>query len=242
VVSIHDVSPATADQTASWCADADSLGIPVSLLVIPGPWRGGSLGDAPDYANVLRARVAGGDEIVLHGWLHQAGPEGSRTRRTIGRAVARGAAEFAALDAEQAGQRLSYADAVMRSVGLSADGFTPPGWLASPGTVKALISAGYTYLTTHRGLWHLPDRRLRRGFALSNRPVGGVTEWLGAAMMQAGARRGAARDGVVRVALHPDDLTRPRLRDTTLRAIETALRGGAVAQTYGTLHAERVAA
>jgi hypothetical protein len=32
------------------------------------------------------------------------------------------------------------------------------------------------------------------------------------------------------------------LRDTTLRAIETALRRGAVAQTYGTLQADQVAA
>lgn len=242
VVSVHDVSPATADQTARWCADADSLGIPVSLLVIPGPWRGGSIADAPDYADVLRARVAGGDEIVLHGWLHQAGPEGGLVRRTVGRAVARGAAEFAALDAVQARQRLSHADEVMRSVGLSAQGFTPPGWLASPGSVQALSAAGFRYLTTHRGLWHLPERRLHRGFALSNRPVGGVTEWLGAAMMQAGARRSAAHGGVVRLALHPDDLSRPRLRDTTLRAIETALRRGAVAQTYGTLQADQVAA
>jgi hypothetical protein len=236
------VSPATADQTAQWCADADALGIPVSLLVIPGPWRGSSLAEAPEYADVLRARAAGGDEIVLHGWLHQAGPDGDLFRRSVGRVVARGAAEFAALNAAQAAERLTQAGEVMRSVGLSAQGFTPPGWLASPGSVQALAAAGFRYLTTHRGLWHLPERRLRRGFALSNRPVGGVSEWLGAVMMQAGARTGAARGGVVRVALHPDDLSRPRLRDTTLRAIETALRLGATAQTYGTLHGDRVAA
>jgi predicted deacetylase len=177
----------------------------------------------------------------LHGWLHQAGPEGGRIRRTVGRAVARGAAEFAALDAAQAARRLSYADEVMRSVGLKAAGFTPPGWLASPGAIQALAAAGYEYVTTHRGLWRLPGRQLYRGFALSNRPVGGVTERLGSALMQAGARRGAARGGLVRVALHPDDLSRPGLREATLRAIESALRGGAVAQTYATL-AARVAA
>jgi len=53
VVSVHDVSPASAEQTAQWCSDADSLGIPVSLLVIPGPWRGHQLSDEPDYASVL---------------------------------------------------------------------------------------------------------------------------------------------------------------------------------------------
>src|SRR5262245_61356915 len=98
VVSVHDVAPATADETARWCADADRLGIPVSLLVIPGPWRGMQLADAPGYADVLHERRARGDEIVLHGWCHTAGPEGSALRRAFGRAVARGAAEFAALD------------------------------------------------------------------------------------------------------------------------------------------------
>src|SRR5262249_6155720 len=83
---IHDVAPATADQTARWCADADSLGIPVSLLVIPGPWRGAPLVDEPGYADVLRARIARGDELVLHGWEHRAGPEGSALRKAVGRA------------------------------------------------------------------------------------------------------------------------------------------------------------
>ena len=85
VVSIHDVSPATAEQTRRWCDDADTLGIPVSLLVIPGPWRGMSLSDTPDYARVLTDRVRRGDEIVLHGWTHRAGPEGGAARRAVGR-------------------------------------------------------------------------------------------------------------------------------------------------------------
>jgi hypothetical protein len=36
----------------------------------------------------------------------------------------------------------------------------------------------------------------------------------------------------LRLALHPDDLRRPGLRDTTLRAIERALKFGARAMTY----------
>src|SRR3954469_19200102 len=113
VVSVHDVAPVTADQTSRWCADADALGIPVSLLVIPGPWRGMELAGHGDYAAVLRDRAAHGDELVLHGWCHQAGPEGRAVRRAVGRAVARGAAEFAALDEEQAAHRLAAAKAVL---------------------------------------------------------------------------------------------------------------------------------
>jgi len=39
----------------------------------------------------------------------------------------------------------------------------------------------------------------------------------------------------LRLALHPDDLHRPGLREVTLRAIERALGSGARALTYGRL-------
>ncbi|MEV6926297.1 polysaccharide deacetylase family protein [Dactylosporangium sp. NPDC051485] len=234
VVSVHDVAPATADETARWCADADALGIPVSLLVIPGPWRGMDLAGHEGYAEVLRERAAGGDELVLHGWCHAAGPEGTAVRRAVGRAVARGAAEFAALDEQQAAGRLDQAKAVLDRLGLRTTGFTPPGWLASPAAVRALADAGFRYTTDHFGVKDLRSGRARRGFALSHRP-GGTGERLGSRILQAGAAWAARRRGLVRVALHPDDLHRPGLRDDTLRAIEGALKAGARATTYGAL-------
>ncbi len=231
VVSVHDVAPATADQTRRWCADADSLGIPVSLLVIPGPWRGTSLTDAPEYAGVLRARAVGGDELVMHGWAHTAGPEGAWPRRLAGRMVARGAAEFGALDEDQAADRLMDGRAVFREFGLTTYGFTPPGWLASAATNRALRQVGYRYTTSHFGVLDLRSGRTRRGFALSHRP-GGTGERLGAALMGRWARWSANRGGLVRIALHPDDLARPALRDATLRAIEAVLAAGGRAVTY----------
>jgi predicted deacetylase len=238
VVSIHDVSPATAEQTRRWCADTDTLGIPVSLLVIPGPWRGQTLAEAPDYAAELRERVsAHGDEIVLHGFTHTAGSSGPALRRLLGRAVARGAAEFAALDEAHATELLTAGASVLRSLGLTAQGFTPPGWLASPGALRALTATGFSYVTTHRGLRRLPSRSLTAGFALSHRPVGGVSEWIGATLLSTTATNTARRGGLVRIALHPDDLSRPRLRSVTLRAISAALAAGATAHTYGELAA-----
>ena len=51
--------------------------------------------------------------------------------------------------------------------------------------------------------------------------------------MRSGAAWASRRPGVVRIALHPDDLHRPGLRDVTLRAIEAALASGARPVTYG---------
>ena len=234
VVSVHDVSPASAEQTAQWCSDADSLGIPVSLLVIPGPWRGHQLSDEPDYASVLAARAKQGDEIVLHGFTHAAGPEGPWHRRAVGRLVARGAAEFAALDVADATARLSAGREVLQSLGLSAEGFCPPGWLASPDAVQALRALGFRYLTVHRGLFELESRRRLGGFALSHRP-GGFGEQMGVELMRSWAQRTAKRGGLVRIALHPDDLGRPGLRDATLRTIEAVVAAGGKAMTYGAL-------
>src|SRR5258707_607041 len=119
VVSVHDIAPATATETQRWLADLDGLGVPASLLVIPGPWRGAELADAPELARDLAARAARGDEIVLHGWTHTAGPGGARGRRLIGRVVARGAAEFGALDTAQAIERLTYGRAALSAAGLT---------------------------------------------------------------------------------------------------------------------------
>ncbi|BDU01537.1 polysaccharide deacetylase family protein [Nocardia sputorum] len=235
VVSVHDVAPASAAETARWCADADRFGIPVSLLVIPGPWRGRRLSDEPDYAAFLRERRQAADDVLTHGWSHRAGPEGGWPRRAVGRAVARGAAEFAALNTGEATAKLRAAAEVMAGSGLPTTGFTPPGWLASPGAKQALRAAGFTYTTSHFGAEHLGTGRRYRGFALSHRPGGGWSERFGAAMLETVARRTAERGGLVRLALHPDDLSRPGLRDSTLRAIDAVLRTGAHAITYGEL-------
>lgn len=210
------------------------FGIPVSLLVIPGPWRGGALAESPDFAGVLRTRVAAGDELVLHGWTHVAGPEGGWPRRAVCHAIARGAAEFGALSREQAAQRLADGRAVLRQLGLTVHGFTPPGWLASAAANQALRDAGFRYTTSHFGLHDLRSGELHRGFALSHRP-GGFGERLAGEMVERLARRAVARGGLLRIALHPDDLTRPKLRDITLRAIDAALAAGASPITYGAL-------
>lgn len=234
VVSVHDVAPATAAQARQWCADLDARGVPVALLVVPGPWRTPLLRADPELAGWLRERVAGGDEVVQHGWSHDSPTEvrdGQWWQRAVARMVARGAAEFATLTEEEAIARAAVGRAELAALGLPADGFTPPGWLASTAAVRALRQLGYRYVTSHAGVRDLRTGGWHPALALCHR-AGGIGERLGARLLPAAARYTLRLGRDVRIALHPDDLGRPGLRDAALRAIDRCLALGARPVTY----------
>lgn len=241
VVSIHDVAPATGVASRSWVDALERRGVAASLLVVPGPWKGHPLTEDAELVAWLRTARDVGHEIAQHGWVHAAGPEGGPVRRAIGQVVARGCAEFWALDEQEARSRLQRGRAVLWRAGLDPIGFTPPGWLASGPTRRALRSLGYRYGTDHAGVYDLVAHRRHLTPALSSRP-GGAAEWIGRRTMIAAARRLASIGGVVRVALHPADWHDPCLRTAALLAIDAALEAGARPCTYAELVTRRAPA
>jgi uncharacterized protein len=230
VVSVHDVSPATAKQTRRWLAELDRRRVPASLLVIPGYWRSHSLDSDAQFAAYLRGRAAAGDEIVQHGWRHAVGPDRSGHRALAERILARGAGEFAAIGRHCAELRLQAGRRVLADAGLLTDAFTAPGWLHSPGTMSALRDLGFRYTTDHFGVIDLQAGRRVHSLALSHRPAG-LGEGAAAAMIRR-APLLAGLGATVRIALHPDDLSRPGLVRATLAAIDGCLAAGAEPITY----------
>jgi predicted deacetylase len=240
VVSIHDVAPATAPQTRRWLADLDRRGLPAVLLVVPGPWRGLPLGEAPEFAAELRRAAESGHELALHGWSHTAQPGANRSRRAIGALAARGAGEFWTLDFEQADARIARGRAALHAAGIHATGFVPPGYLASPGTRRALAASGLRYWTSHMAVHDLRAGLRTAAPAFSHRPAANqagspVSERVGKNLLRQAGRWTPRTGYPLRLALHPDDLSRPGLRETTLTAIDRALAGGATAMTYAQL-------
>ena len=234
LVSVHDIAPASADATERWLADLDARGIPATLLVIPGPWRGPRLSQNPDLVARLHEAASRGHELALHGWAHQAGSDGAPWRRATARVLARGAAEFAALDAADATARLSAGLAELAALDIEPVGFHPPGWLASPGAYQALRRVGLRYSSSHLFVHDLITGRRHTLPALSHRP-GGTGEAFAAGLMRRSAAAMARRGRSFRVALHPDDLRHPGLRATTLAVIDHALAAGYRAGTYSGL-------
>lgn len=234
-VSVHDVAPKTADASRRWVADLDRRGVPATLLVVPGPWSAPPLAGDPGLCAWLRQVMAAGHEVALHGWTHRADvPHRNPARRLAGNVIARGAAEFWALDRDEAGRRIRLGLDAMQTQGLHPCGFTPPGWLASPATTAALTDLGLRYTTSHLAVTDLVARTRRRIPVVCHRP-GGRGERAGARLMVRTAAHRARRGRPVRIALHPADRERPGLREAALEAIDLALAAGARPVTYETL-------
>jgi predicted deacetylase len=265
VVSVHDVAPASAEATRQWVQLLGPLGIPLSLLVIPGPWRGSSLAepdrDGRELAGWLRARQASGDEVSVHGWTHRAEPGGPVLRRASGALLARGAGEFWALDRASTAERTRQGVEVLEREGLEVVGSTPPGWLAGGPALRGLGDAGLRYSTDHRGLRDLRTGRRWSAPALCQRPASpaapappaSASASENGAPTSAGRPRGvglelagrgvlraahllAAAGRSVRIGLHPADLDRPRLAAEAVDAVRRCLAAGAEPVTYAEAH------
>jgi predicted deacetylase len=234
VVSVHDVSPATASESRRWVDDLDERGVPASLLVVPGPWRERTLAQDPEFAVWLRACVARGHELCLHGWDHTAPSAPAPGRAVVGNLVARGCAEFWYLDEDRAAVRAQLGLDVFGGLGLTTTGFTPPGWLASTAALRGLRRVGLRYVTSHGSVTDLRSGHRHRALVICHRPHS-RGERMGAALMSRGPRVLLGHGRTLRIALHPDDLLRPGLREAALRGIESALCAGAVPLTYESL-------
>lgn len=234
IVSVHDVAPGTAAATERWLDLLDSRGVPASLLVVPGPWRGHALRDDPTLVSALHDAADRGYEISLHGYTHSADNRSAGIgipRALSGRVLARGCAEFAAIDRGEASKRIAAGLDELRSLGFTVTGFTPPGWLQSPGALEALSATDLRYTTTQ---WHVREltswRRLRIP-ALSHRPDSPWSATAAQALVQVGKRR-LDRGRAIRLALHPRDLEDDRLLRATICLVDHALHLGARFTTY----------
>ena len=217
IVSVSGIGERTLDDVKAFCAQMDSRKIPVSMLVAPrlkGDYR---LDRDPHTVEWLTARRAGGDAIVLHGYDDAA----TKKRRS----------EFAILRAHEANLRLMAADRVLEHLGLRTRLFAAPGWVVSPGVVKALPSNGFRLLADLHGVTDLVRHTTVRTRVLGI-GEGFLTEPWWCRMVVLSADRISRRDGIVRIAIAGRQLRKPGPLQAVLDAVDLASMHGCTPTVY----------
>jgi predicted deacetylase len=214
-VAVHDVSPATGPECRELLAMLDDLGAsPVSLLVIPHYHYRSVVLREPAFVRAMEARLARGDELVLHGCFHVDDAVPARTARGWfeRRVLTRREGEFAALDEGAAAWRIARGIALFEQLGWPLAGFVPPAWLMSRGTRSALAHSDhrFTYVTVRSGIFHLPGWRFERTANLCYSPGSALRRALSKCMI-ARERSRARSMPLLRISLHPQDTRVPRV-------------------------------
>lgn len=207
----------TLAEVDAFCGQMDARSVPVSLLVSPrlrGEYRLDRDAHTVDW---LMARRAGGDALVLHGYDEAA------TKRRRG--------EFATLHAHEANLRLMAADRVLEHLGLRTRLFAAPGWLVSPGVVKALPGNGFRLVADFHGITDLVRKTTVRARVLGI-GEGFLAEPWWCRMVVMSAERIARREGVVRIAVAAHHLRKPGPRQAMLDAVDLALMHGCTPTVY----------
>jgi uncharacterized protein len=223
-VSLHDVAPAT------WCACERVLAavaavapIRVALLVVP-RYRGVDSAYDSRFLRAVDARLARGDEAVLHGWTHVDDAPVRRPLDLLSRRVyTAGEGEFAALDRMDALRRLHAGAGWFAARGWPLRGFVAPAWLMSRAARAALVDTPLHYAATRRELLLLSAGQTLFAPSLcwSTR-----SRWRRAASTPWNALLALvnARRPLLRLALHPGDADHPDVMRSWQSALHAALQ------------------
>ncbi|GAB3481272.1 DUF2334 domain-containing protein [Azotobacter salinestris] len=156
---LHDVTPESWADYRNFVAVVDALGnVPITWLVVPDFHHRQPLTGHPELRRKLDARLARGDELVLHGCHHcDDAPPPRNPKDWLMRRVYTHEGEFYRLDQLQARQRLEQGMEMFRRCGWPLHGFVAPAWLMSEGTRLALRETPLRYTSDLRHLYRLPD-------------------------------------------------------------------------------------
>ena len=139
--------------------------------------------------------------------------------------------EFAMLRAHEANLRLTAADRVLEHLGLRTRLFAAPGWVVSPGVVKALPRNGFRLLADLHGVTDLVRHTTVRTRVLGI-GEGFLTEPWWCRMVVLSADRIARRGGIVRVAVAARQLRKPGPLQAMLDAVDLAAMHGCTPTVY----------
>ena len=215
VVALHDVSPGTWCECSRLLSMLDAAGAgPITLLIIPDRHHRAPVREDRAFCRAIDARLARGDEAVLHGMYHvdEAAPPRSLRGFVERRLLTRSEGEFAALAKDAAAFRIEAGVAMFRALGWPLAGFVPPAWLASAEARSALTECAhpFRYMSVRSGLYHVPQWRLERTANLCYSPTNAWRRAYSRLAIRLESLR-ARHVPLLRLSLHPQDARVPQV-------------------------------
>ncbi|MEP6619540.1 MAG: polysaccharide deacetylase family protein [bacterium] len=224
LVSIHDVSPASEAAVLELWRLCRARDITPALLVVPN-WHGQwPLSEYPAFVAWLHEASGLGAEVFLHGERHdERGSQRTFADRVRAFGVTDSEGEFLSLSRGEALCRMERGLKALRACGLEPAGFVPPAWLGPPGW-SALVRACGLRFSEDAEFVHLHERATRLATP--------VTRWSARTRLRAALSASVAdlrwrRDPhapLMRVALHPNDLTSHDVRASIEQTLSRWLR------------------
>ncbi len=168
----------------------------------------------------------------MHGYFHRArgadeGPTGDGrpdglARFVAQRVVSAGEAELSDVTRAEARQRLRDGMRVLDQAGLRVDGFVPPAWSAPPWVREELAELGVRYTEDHLTVSDPVTRKRRPSLVLNF--ASRTPARMASTVLFCRAARPLAHALPTRIALHPGDMTKPRLRHEAAALLAWASR------------------
>ena len=231
LASIHDVGPRSETACDVLRERFALLGVErPALLVVPDHWGEAPIRPGTPFATRLRALADSGHEIFLHGWFHRDTTSHSGMTSFKAKHMTAGEGEFLGLSAAEAERRIRNGRALLEDIiGRPVTGFVAPAWLYGEGAHDALRATGIQLAEDHWRVWNPTT-----GAVLAKSPV--IT-WASRTRMRrwsslavaAGARM-VPLPTVMRLAVHPGDVTSPALLSSISATLKSLLRTHAPAR------------
>jgi uncharacterized protein len=217
LVSLHDVAPPHLRVLRRLRDELERWGVARATLLVVPEYHGVPLEGSPETLAWLRARVAAGDEVALHGCVHRQRGRIPRWRdRVRARLFTAGEGEcLAQSDGEREAMLIEGKRRLEQVYGRPVRGFVAPAWLEPAGFGAHLAAAGFRWHEGSGWLEHRPPPVTGTGWRRQRGPVIGfatrsrarLLASLAWARLVAPAAAGLARRGGIpaRVAFHPAD-------------------------------------
>jgi predicted deacetylase len=232
LASIHDVGPgfeSEVDRLVALLTDTLRCSS-FAMLVVPDHWGRHPIRSGTPFANRLRAWSESGIEMFVHGWYHKDTAEHHGVSALKARYMTAREGEFFGLSHSEAARRMEDGRALVEDIiGRKSSGFIAPAWLYGSGAMEALRESSFDIAEDHMKVWSPQTGKvLARGPVVTwaSRSTARTVSSLAFAAL---ARQVLHPLRTVRVAVHPDDVT----KDSILSSIETTLRCFAESRQVG---------